>query len=151
MCSSIRSLRFWTAGSTVTITTSKGRAPAQMPNLVGATADEATAALARLGANVANPPQNGSARVTSTDPPAGAGVGPGSMVTLQVSDVVRIPWLLGKSVKAATKQLEELGLRVQANQLGRNERGSVIGQQPGVGSMVPTGTVVRADRPAVLR
>lgn len=129
-------------GSTVTITTSRGPAPAQMPDLVGATAEEATAALSRLGATVANPPSNGAARVTATDPPAGGDVGPGSTVTLQVSEAVRIPWLLGKSVKAARMELEALGLQVQVSQLGRSERGSVIGQQPGVGSMVPPGTTV---------
>ncbi|NUS43631.1 MAG: Stk1 family PASTA domain-containing Ser/Thr kinase [Mycobacteriaceae bacterium] len=136
-------------GSEVKIAVSKGKASGTMPDLRGQTVEEATETLRRVHVKVGavTTPEGTAVRqgtVLSTDPPPGAGIGPGSTVTLIVSDTVQVPVVIGSSVRQATKRLQEAGFRVSVtHQLGSDsERSVVTGQDPGGGLAAGPGSTV---------
>jgi serine/threonine-protein kinase len=137
-------------GSHVTVHVSKGGAPAQLPDLRGHTVTEVTAMLAQYGAKVgavtdesgnAVTSDAGTAEVTASDPEAGAGIGPGSVVNLTVAAGVQVPFVMFRSVRQAERELERAGLQA-AGQIG-NEHRLVTGQNPAAGSTVSRGTTVQ--------
>jgi eukaryotic-like serine/threonine-protein kinase len=93
--------------------------------------------------------------VVRTDPPAGTALPGGSGVTLVVSRgpeprrQVRVPFLVGRSVRAATATLTSLGLEVDVERTLPFDRGPfgsddgrVVSQDHGAGSLVDPGTTI---------
>jgi serine/threonine-protein kinase len=135
-------------GSPVKVDISKGQAPGQMPDLQGMTVAQATDELNKVGAKVGTVTDQSGAAVTdgavvSSDPAAGAGVGPGSTVNLVVTSQVRIPWsIIGRTVAGATRVLESLGLHVVLSPDMDDDHARVVGIEPGMGTMVDIGSTV---------
>jgi serine/threonine-protein kinase len=138
-------------GSTVTVITSKGHAPAAIPTVTGAGSTYATAsaALTAAGFVPAQAKQYSSTvptgQVIGTTPPPSAGPQPfGSTVTVDLSQgpqPVTVPNLVGDSVAAATSALQALGLNV-AGPYGPPGSTTVLSTDPAVGSSVLPGTTV---------
>jgi len=59
-----------------------------------------------------------------------------------VSNAVRVPSMLGRSVEAAKSELERLGLAYEVRQIVTSDRSLVIAQTPGSGSRVAPGSTV---------
>ncbi|MEZ5154152.1 Stk1 family PASTA domain-containing Ser/Thr kinase [Rhodococcus zopfii] len=140
-------------GSAVKVIISKGAAPIEMPDVAGKKPDAARSQLEDAGLAVVDTrevfdPNVDAGRVSGTDPATGTEVGAGSSVTLLVSNAVKVPSLLGRSVPAARKELERLGLAVEVRQVADTDRSVVIGQSPGAGDRVePGGTVTLTALP----
>jgi eukaryotic-like serine/threonine-protein kinase len=97
-----------------------------------------------------------SGTVIRTDPPAGTALPGGSAVAFVVSRgpeprrQVRVPFLIGRSVSAATSTLTSLGLQVEIEPaitiergpFGPADGGQVISQDHGAGSLVDPGTTI---------
>ncbi|MBH0121772.1 Stk1 family PASTA domain-containing Ser/Thr kinase [Rhodococcus sp. HM1] len=140
-------------GSPVKVIISKGAAPVEMPDVSGKKPDAARSQLEAAGLTVVETrevfdPDVDAGRVAGTDPATGTEVGAGSSVTLLVSNAVKVPSLLGRSVTAARNELERLGLGVEVRQVADTDRSVVIGQSPGAGDRVePGGTVTLTALP----
>ncbi|KAA0023121.1 Stk1 family PASTA domain-containing Ser/Thr kinase [Antrihabitans cavernicola] len=133
-----------TVGSSVKVIRSKGAPPVQLPDLRGTSVDDARAKLEGLGISVKNTTtafDSGvdGGDVIGTDPKAGKTVDAGGDVTLQVSNAVTVPSMLGQSVSSARAELEKLGLKVQVRQVAQTDRSLVITQLPGGGTRVEPG------------
>ncbi|WP_157664962.1 PASTA domain-containing protein, partial [Prescottella equi] len=77
-----------------------------------------------------------------TDPAAGTSVKAGTSVVLKVSNAVKVPALLGRSVSSAKSELDKLGLQYEVRQIVSSDRSLIISQSPGAGDRVaPGGTV----------
>jgi beta-lactam-binding protein with PASTA domain len=136
--------------SQVIIVASKGRAPVVVPT-VPTTSTYATAAtaLSRVGFVPSQTSAYSSTvpvgHVITTDPAPTAGPQPyGSTVKVVVSigpEPVKVPDEAGKSVKAATRALEDLGLRV-AGPYGPPGSKQVFSTKPAQGTSVLPGTTV---------
>jgi beta-lactam-binding protein with PASTA domain len=131
-------------GTKILVYVSKGRAPITVPSVVGRNADEARAALERLGLQVVIVERD-SARprgeVLSQDPVDGAGVEKGTRVTLAVSKgppEADVPDLRGRPVPEAKQILEQMGFKVR---VFGNENGVVVLQNP-AGGRFPQGTEI---------
>lgn len=133
-------------GSTVTITPSLGE-PVIVPDVRGRSAEEARDILADAGLSVSAVREEFDAgvdagRVAQTDPPIGAEVATDGSVALLVSNAVRVPSVLGRSVGAARDELGALGFSVEVRQLINSPSSIVVGQSPTAGSrQQPGGTI----------
>ncbi len=143
------------AGSVITLTVSNGPAQADIPDLAGQPAAQATLQLGQLGfTNVVINPE-GSADVPidvviRTEPPAGSKVDLGVPVVVVVSsgpDVVDVPDMAGPRLvqQAAELLLNERGLIpviINVPVGNPNDVGKVVAQDPPPGTQVQTGSQV---------
>ncbi|HEV7647611.1 MAG TPA: Stk1 family PASTA domain-containing Ser/Thr kinase [Actinophytocola sp.] len=133
-------------------------APAQkvnVPDVTGRSVDEATKLLKDAGLAVA--PEKGEREVeedeqpgdvVETDPTAGQPVSKGSQVKLIVGkepDKVDVPDFTGQNVDAARGNLENLGFKVEVNEVDSDQdKGTVVDQDPKNTKVAP-GSTVRLD------
>ncbi|MFZ3415227.1 Stk1 family PASTA domain-containing Ser/Thr kinase [Arthrobacter sp. 3Tela_A] len=136
-------------GTPVDLTVSKGPAPVEVPAVAGKTEEEAVRLIeaAGLEASVS------SERINSTDIPKGsvAAQNPasgllerGGTVTLTISDgprMVQVPSYVGKQADTARQELEQLGFRVEVNEILGGFFGTVRAQDP-AGGTAPEGSVI---------
>ncbi|WP_369133195.1 Stk1 family PASTA domain-containing Ser/Thr kinase [Modestobacter sp. I12A-02662] len=135
-------------GDVVTLVVSQGRAPVEVPNVVGQEPDAAQDTLEQLGFTV----QRDEGR--SADVPSGAvmavapapgGTQPyGSAVTITVSvgpPQVTVPDVVGMSEADATAALQAAGLAAESTQFISGNR--VFQQSPKAGEVVDLGTTVK--------
>jgi serine/threonine-protein kinase len=128
-----------------------------IPNLQGATVEEAQAALLDLGLEPAGPQEESSdtvdeGRVTRTDPGVGEEVEEGTPVTIFVStgsDEVTVPEVTCQSFGSAQRELTDAGLIAVAagetappNPLCPNNPNKVAAQDPAAGTVVEPGQQV---------
>jgi serine/threonine-protein kinase len=133
----------------VDVVVSKGPKPVKIPDWTGRNGDKAVRALTGLGFDVQRDDQFSDTvplgKVVSQSPSSGTGF-KHDQVTLVVSKgpaLVQIPSLRGQKVQDATKELEDLGFRVEVVHSGVYigvDR--VIGSNPSEGQSVPRGTTV---------
>jgi serine/threonine-protein kinase len=138
-------------GSTVVVFVSTGREQVEVPDVVGRSADDATARLREAGFEVeerqvanADVPAGD---VIRTDPAAGETAARGSTVTIFVSTgspQVEVPDVRGDTEEAATATLEAAGFSVGTLEAPSTpgNAGRVIGQDPAPGTMVDPGSRV---------
>jgi serine/threonine-protein kinase len=135
--------------SVVTLTVSKGRAPVQVPNVRGASFDEAKAQLEALGFSVTRADDAFSDdvprdAVIGTDPGIGETIPYGSPVEVTVSkgqDLVPIPNIIDQLLGGALDTLQSQGFVPKVDgpvQFGRPVRG----MSPGPGTQVKRGSEV---------
>ncbi|WP_413768284.1 Stk1 family PASTA domain-containing Ser/Thr kinase [Rhodococcus pyridinivorans] len=134
-------------GSEVALVISKGSPPVTLPDLTGRPVDEARRILDEAGLTVGEIREVFDAdvddgRVIGTDPEEGEDVSAGGTVTLLVSNAVKVPSMLGRSVGSARDELTRLGFEVEVRQLGDSDRSVVIGQNPGAGRRAEQGSTV---------
>ncbi|NLG55896.1 MAG: PASTA domain-containing protein, partial [Rhodococcus sp.] len=134
-------------GSRVELIFSKGAPPVEIPNVAGMDEDDARAALDDVGIAVTQvhiefDPDVEAGYASGTTPEVGTTVDAGTAVTLIVSDAVRVPSLVGRSVGAARDELTNLGLEVQVHQVADTNRSFVVRQNPGSGDLVRPGSTV---------
>jgi len=134
-------------GATVLIALSKGPAPIAIPNVAGQTYQQAQAALqaAGLGATESTAPSTTTPAgfVDHTDPGIGTPVQPGTTVTVFISTgppTVQVPNESGRSVAAATADLQSKGLKVGS--VFGPAKGKVFASVPEPGTTVQQGTSV---------
>ncbi|WP_299955608.1 Stk1 family PASTA domain-containing Ser/Thr kinase [uncultured Modestobacter sp.] len=136
-------------GETVTAVVSQGRAPVDVPNVVGQSPDAAQDNLEQLGFTVSRD-EGRSAEVSTgavmaVSPGPGDGAQPyGSDVTITVSigvPQVTVPDVRGQSAEEATAALEAAGLQVQSETFIAGDR--VFNQSPKAGEVVDQGSTVR--------
>ena len=136
-------------GSPVDLVVSAGPKPRIVPDgLVGQPVDAVTTQLTALGLVVARNDAYSDTvaegTVLSVTPPSGAAVPKGGTVTVSASKGKRpiaIPAdIVGKSVTAATEELQALGLVVSGVQ--GSPTGRVSGSNPAVGALVKPGSSV---------
>lgn len=133
-------------GDQVQVMVSKGRAPIEVPALVGMPVDQAQAHLSQLNLvalvqEVENDAPAG--EVLSQDPPAGTGVEGGATVILQVSKgppTKPVPDVMRRPCGQARQILEQEGFTVRIGPVG--ERGRVRDQNPDPGTGLPPGSEV---------
>lgn len=139
-------------GTAVDVVVSKGPEPVDVPNVVGKTQDDAENVLSEAGFSVdvddnqVFDPSVPAGSVVSQTPSSGQAER-GSEVTLVISkgpdqtQLVSVPFVVGRREDEARKRLEEagLGVNVQRNGGGFDR---VFQQSPSPGSEVPPGTVV---------
>ena len=61
-----------------------------------------------------------------TDPAVGSSVNAGTSVVLLISDSVKVPSLIGRSVSSAREELGRLGLEITVRQLTQNDSSVII-------------------------
>ncbi|HEY8472439.1 MAG TPA: Stk1 family PASTA domain-containing Ser/Thr kinase [Natronosporangium sp.] len=133
------------AGTEITVTVSKGRAPITVPPVTDQPVDQARAQLQQLGLVpvVTEVDDNRPAgTVLSQDPPAGAGAEPGDEVRLEVSKgppVTPVPDVSGRPCAEGRQLLEQAGFQVVVS---TPERGQVRFQNPSPGTGLPPGSQV---------
>ena len=136
-------------GTPVDLTVSKGPAPVEVPAVAGKTEEEAVRLIEEAGLEASV----SSERVNSTDIPKGsvAAQNPasgllerGGTVTLTISDgprMVQVPSYVGKQADTARQELEQLGFRVEVNEILGGFFGTVRAQDP-AGGTAPEGSVI---------
>ncbi|MEU5842786.1 Stk1 family PASTA domain-containing Ser/Thr kinase [Rhodococcus sp. NPDC047139] len=134
-------------GSEVKLVMSKGSPPVTLPDLAGSTVDEARRILDEAGLTVGEVREVFDAevdggRVSGTEPAEGTTVNAGGTVTLLVSNAVKVPSMLGRSVASAREELTRLGFDVEVRQVADSDRSVVIGQNPGGGRRAEQGSTV---------
>lgn len=134
-------------GSEVRVVVSKGSPPVELPDLTGRTVDDARRILDDAGLTVSEvdevfDPEVDAGLVSGTDPEAGTEVRAGGTVTLLVSDAVKVPSMLGRSVGSARAELEDLGFVVSVRQVADSDRSVVIAQSPGANGRAEEGSTV---------
>src|SRR4051794_2493050 len=121
-------------GDTVTVVVSKGRAPIQVPDLVGMNVNDARNKLQSLGLTAverykdSDKPRD---QVIAQTPKAASGVANDAEITLDVSKgpaQVTVPDVGNQQCQQAQQTLQGLGLQVQI--VGFNPNGFVRGQNP---------------------
>jgi len=136
-------------GDTVTVVVSKGRAPIQVPNLVGSNVNDARNQLQSLGLTAverykdSDQPKD---QVIAQTPKAGSGAANDAEITLDVSKgppQVTVPDVGNQQCQQAQQALQQLGLQVQIT--GFNPNGFVRGQNP------PGNTHVQPNSQVVLQ
>lgn len=139
------------AGSKVGVTKSLGPAPVEIPKLTGRSEKDARTVLVGLGFEVKKAEEFSievpRGRVIRLDPPAGEILPKGSEVTIVVSKGPRefeMPNVIGMGQAEATAMLTELGLEVDAKDLGLTGQndGVVLSTKPEVGKTVKAGSTV---------
>ena len=139
-------------GGTVTLFLSKGKDRRRVPQLAGESVAIATQKLRNQGLAAApQPVLEYSETVTKdtilrTDPAAGAGLKPGSVVTLVVSRgpaPVKVPSVVGKDQADAEQILAGAGFQVDSNDVFSDTvpKGKVVSQSPATGT-APRGSTV---------
>lgn len=134
-------------GSPVKVIRSKGSPPVDVPEVQGMSEDAARAALESVGITVKNTrivfdPKVEAGDAVGTEPAAGTSVKAGSSAALLVSNAVKLPSLLGRSVGSAREEIARLGLEVKVRQVTDTDRSLVISQNPGSGELVKPGSKV---------
>lgn len=136
-------------GDTVDVVVSKGPAPVPVPSVTGLTLDAADSALRDAGFTTSSATEYSdsvdSGAVVRTEPGTGASVQRGSHVKIIVSKgprPVRVPDLFKMTQSKAEATLRALGLNVKVVKSSGRLLNMVKGQNPGVGTVVPRGTVV---------
>ena len=136
-------------GDTVTVVVSKGRAPIQVPDLVGQNINDARTALQQIGLTAVERYKDSDQpadTVIAETPKAGSGVAEDAEITLDVSKgppLVTVPDLNNQACQQAQQTLQGLGL--VANVQGFNSNGFVRQQNPGPNTQVqPQSQVVIA-------
>lgn len=140
-------------GTVVNVTVSKGPKPVDLPDLVGASADSATATLKDLGLKVKQSRKSSESvaagNVISMDPKSGTTVYRGDTVSLVVSSgppLVTVPDVVGKTEAAARSALQKAGFQVQVNYpLRFNLLDRVRTQTPKAQAKAPKGSTIRID------
>ncbi|MCW2713274.1 MAG: protein kinase, partial [Frankiales bacterium] len=137
-------------GSTVTLVLSKGPDRRAVPDLVGMTREQATAALSGLGLPVGTVTEQFSPReagtVLAADPVPGSQLPPQTPVALVLSkgvEVLPVPDVRGKERKVAEKALKDGGFAVAVSEAFSEDvaAGLVLDQAPPTGS-APRGTSI---------
>lgn len=122
-----------------------------VPNVVGNSFTDATAALSNAGLTYTKreePSDRPAGTVLSQNPNAEATVEEGSSVELVIAIVpvamtVRVPNVLGKSLREATTALTNAGLTLtRRDKLSRRPAGTVLGQNPKSDTTVENGTSI---------
>jgi serine/threonine-protein kinase len=133
-------------GDTVTVVVSKGKAPIQVPNLVGSNVNDARNQLQQLGLTAVerykDSDQPTDTVIAQTPKPA-SGVANDAEVTLDVSKgppQVTVPDLTNQQCQQAQQALQQMGLAVQV--VGFNPNGFVRGQNPPGNTPVAPGSQV---------
>jgi beta-lactam-binding protein with PASTA domain len=133
-------------GDTVTVVVSQGKAPIEVPNVVGQNINAVRATLQGLGLTVnerykdSNQPAD---QVIAQTPTAGNGLGQDGTVTLDVSKgppTVAVPDVTNQPCQQAQQTLQQQGLQAQLNV---NPNGFVRQMNPAPGTQVPGQTVVQ--------
>jgi beta-lactam-binding protein with PASTA domain/predicted Ser/Thr protein kinase len=143
-------------GSVVELRVGRGPDPVQVPDLTGQTANEAQAAVQRLGLSLAPVPQqrevddaNQVGKVLAQDPAAGQFIPPGTPVLLTIGrqrETLRVPDVVGQDRQTATTTLEGVGLRVTVTEVdGNQQAGTVTDTSPGAGATVPRNSQVTLE------
>jgi serine/threonine-protein kinase len=140
-------------GTSVGITVSQGPKSASVPDVIGQTQADATAALKAAGLGVkvvtnynATTPKGD---VYSQAPAQGTLVAPGTIVSLAVSNgqapaptTVLVPNVIGDTQSAATTTLKNLGFKVAVSQIASGTAGEVVGQTPAADTKEPKGSTI---------
>ena len=124
-----------------------------MPDVVGQTQADATAALKAAGLGVkvvSNYDVNASkGDVYAQTPAQGTLVAPGTVVAIHVSKgsppaptTVIVPDVIGNTQSEATTTLQDLGFLVSVSEIASGTAGQVVGQAPVDGSVEPKGATV---------
>ncbi|MDL4771151.1 Stk1 family PASTA domain-containing Ser/Thr kinase [Actinomadura xylanilytica] len=136
-------------GQTVTLTPSKGRAPKDVPDVGGKSADDARRALEKEGFTVgrtstAASQTVGKDLVVRTDPPAGEQQSPDEPVDLVVSTGMSMPGLIDTNGDEAANRLRSMGLDVKVDKRdgGGKPPNVVLSQDPQPGTGVSRGDKV---------
>jgi eukaryotic-like serine/threonine-protein kinase len=135
-------------GDEVVLSASEGRAPIDVPHLIGLHINEASNELQRLGLQaevVEVESQRPAGEVLHQDPGTGAGVEPGDTIRLEISEgpaTIPVPNVIGQRCQDAERHLREAGFEVQRDGRGRN-RDLVLLQSPSAGTGLPPGSEVR--------
>jgi serine/threonine-protein kinase len=131
----------------VTVFVSRGRAPVDVPNVIGQPADAAQANLESQGFTVARTEGRSAdvatGSVMAVSPAPGAEAPYGSEVTVQVSvgvPQVTVPDVTGERAADAVARLEAAGLQVTTSTFITGDR--VYRQNPGAGAVVDQGSQV---------
>ena len=133
-------------GTAVTLIVSRGRAPAEVPNVVGSPTAAARDALTRASLLVSVREEFSDSVPAGTvvaQQPAGGLLPPGSTVELVVSQgpaPVTVPDVSGRGIDEAVRLLEAAGLRASTS--GPSLFNSVVRTDPPAGQQVPRGTLV---------
>ena len=135
--------------STITLIVSKGPAPVAVPDVSGKTYDDAAAALTAQGFKVTRADvfddKTDVGKVVGTDPAAGQLAQKFGTITVNVSkgpELVAIPNdLIGKSVEAASQELQALGLVPDVENYAPGKKVQAVIPQPG--TQVKKGSKVR--------
>ena len=131
-------------GQAVTATVSRGVETKTVPDVVGKTKDQATAAITAAGLTLGDVTEEYSAsvesgKVVSCDPKAGKVIKHTEKVSLVVSkgkEPATIPDVTGMSEDEAKKVLEDAGLKVEVNKRLGGPFGTVRSTDPAPGSSV---------------
>jgi eukaryotic-like serine/threonine-protein kinase len=132
-------------GGQVVLSVSRGRAPVEVPHLIGEHIDDARSQLHRLGLEVEAvevDSERPGGEVIHQDPGAGAGVEPGDTVRLEISDgpsTIPMPDVMGDRCRDAERELRDAGFEVRSDG-GRRDR--VYLQIPSPGTGLPPGSEV---------
>jgi beta-lactam-binding protein with PASTA domain/predicted Ser/Thr protein kinase len=138
-------------GSRVTLNISEGPPIQTVPDVVGRGSRTATKALTDLGFKVRAARQFsdsvGVDRVISQSPAGESAVEKGRTITITVSkgsDKLSVPGVVGRTQDEAQSALRADGFRVSSRtrESARDEPGTVLAQDPGAGSKVPSGSLV---------
>lgn len=119
----------------------------EVPDVAGMSEADARRTLTEAGLTVTAVTETSETKlvdgaVVATSPESGELVDPESpRVDLVVTNRVKVPWLIGKSVPDATKELEALGLKVELS-AGSDDAGIVFFQSPLSGRTVRKGDTV---------
>jgi beta-lactam-binding protein with PASTA domain/serine/threonine protein kinase len=133
------------AGSTVTVTVSKGKAPITVPNVIGKNINEARTILQQLGLTVVEQYKDsdrGKDEVIAQSPTDGAGVERNAEIKLEVSKgppAIIVPRVVDLPCPQAQQVLQQQQLN---SRIEGNPNGVVRFQNPGENNQVAPGTEV---------
>ena len=140
------------AGTTVNLTVSKGKDQVQVPDLSGMTADQAKAALQKVGLTAVQGDSKHSSsvaegKVCDQDPASGTAVDTNSTVTFYLSsgpETTTVPNVTGMSESEATSALQSAGFTVSTSTQSSDSvsKGDVISQSPKSGTKAQAGSKV---------
>jgi eukaryotic-like serine/threonine-protein kinase len=132
-------------GGQVVLTVSRGRAPVEVPHLIGEHIDDARSQLHQLGLEVEVvevDSERPGGEVIHQDPGAGAGVEPGDTVRLEISDgpsTIPVPDVRDMRCRDAEGLLRAMGFDVDRD---GSRRDRVEEQDPSPGTGLPPGGIV---------
>ena len=130
-------------GTPVELVLSRGPPPVDVPDVRGRTLDEAAAALAGVGLRVAAVSRERfdgevpGGRVAGTDPPSGHSARKGAEVTLELSNALVVPDVLGKPRAEALAALDQAGfVTVEAGEGTGDDNARVVRTDPETAALV---------------